>query len=279
MLKEKVYSYFPGHMAKAIREIKEKIYLIDLVIELRDSRVCYISENKEFEELFKKKPRIILLTKSLFSDLKKTQEFIKSSCIPCLDVCFKSNYNTKKIHSFINKNSLDIIKKRREKNIINKEIKILVVGLPNVGKSTFINFLKNKKSLSVGNRPGITKRCDKFIKISDEFILLDTPGIIYPKFESKDIFYKLASCGILKDELLDLKDYLIYMLDFLYNNYFINLQKRYDLPNNIKQEELIDFISRKTGCLEHGANISYTKLARLIYNDLKNSRLGGISYE
>lgn len=275
-------NWFPGHMAKAKRELTQKLKLIDLVIELRDARIPNASQNPLLKELIGNKPRLIILTKSLMADPRVTREYIDyfiKNGILSLDVDLVNGKNVSLIKNYITKSAQDIIKRREAKGIINKEIKIMVVGIPNVGKSTFINKLAGKRSLNVGNRPGITKSTNVWIKITNEFLLLDTPGILWPKFESEEVAAKLALCGAIKDELVPIQDLTIFGINYLKENYPDALIKRYNLTSLGDALQIIEEIGKNRGALKRGGEIDLDKIYKLFLQDVKNAKLGAISYE
>lgn len=274
--------WFPGHMAKAKKELTQKIKLVDLVIELRDARIPLASANPLLNELIKDKSRLVLLTKALMADPKMTSKFIayfNSLDTLALDVDMINGRNFSLVKSYIKKASQAIIAKREARGIVNKEIRIMIVGIPNVGKSTFINKLAGKKSLNVGNRPGVTKGTDKWLKITNEFFILDTPGILWPKFENNDIAFKLALCGTIKDELLPMQDLTYYGIDYLAKYYPNELKARYNLDKLDDVEQIILEIGRLRGALKKGGEIDLEKVYKLILQDIKNAKIGAISYD
>ena len=275
-------NWFPGHMAKTRRELQEKLKLIDLVIELRDARIPESSSNPMLKDLIGNKPKLIILCKSDMADSNVTKAYINSfneKKIIALDVDLVGGRNTNLIKPYIRKASLQILERRKQKGIINKEIKIMVVGIPNVGKSTFINKIAGKKSLNTGNKPGVTKNSNIWIKINNEFLLLDTPGILWPKFESKDVALKLSLCGAIKDELLPIRDLTIYGLNYLKEYYPAKLIERYRLTNLDDVKDIIDEIGKNRGCLKKGGEIDYEKVYKAFLQDVKNAKIGAISYD
>lgn len=275
-------NWFPGHMAKTKRELTEKIKLVDLVIELRDARIPTSSANPMLKEIINNKPRLIIMCKSKMADPAVTQAFIdnfKENNILALDVDLVDGYNVKEIKNYIKLAAKEVLDRRAKKGIINKEIRIMVVGIPNVGKSTFINKITNRSSLNVGNKPGVTKSTNVWIKLSNEFQLLDTPGILWPKLENKEEAAKLAICGSIKDEILPIDELAYFGIDFLKVNYPKELSERYKLDKLEDTETIIDDIARARGCLRKGGMVDYTKVYKLILQDIKNAKIGCISYD
>lgn len=275
-------NWFPGHMAKTKRELTEKIKLVDLVIELRDARIPTSSANPMLKEIINNKPRLIIMCKSKMADPIVTKAFIdnfKENNILALDVDLVDGYNVKEIKNYIKLAAKEVLDRRAKKGIINKEIRIMVVGIPNVGKSTFINKITNRSSLNVGNKPGVTKSTNVWIKLSNEFQLLDTPGILWPKLENKEEAAKLAICGSIKDEILPIDELAYFGIDFLKVNYPKELSERYKLDKLEDTETIIDDIARARGCLRKGGIVDYTKVYKLILQDIKNAKMGCISYD
>ncbi len=282
IINRNVINWFPGHMAKARRELEAKLKLVDLIIELRDSRVPLSSANPLFSSLIKNKARLIILVKSLMADPKITKEFIEhfnAEGLLALDCDMINSKNISLIKNYIAKASKSILDKREKQGIINKEIKICVIGVPNVGKSTFINRLAGKSSLNVGNKPGITKNTNTWLRIDKNYIILDTPGILYPKLKDEKTGYNLAICGMIKDEILPHEELCYYAIDYIKANYPDLLKKRYLLNELNDTKDIIEEIGQKRGCLKSLGEIDLNKTYRLILQDVKNARLGAISYE
>lgn len=276
-------NWFPGHMAKAKRELDSKIKLVDLIIELRDARIPISSANPLFSSLISNKPKLVVLVKSLMADPKITKEFVKKLTDEgdlCLDVDMINSKNVSLIKNYIKLASKPILEKRTRQGIINKEIKIVVIGIPNVGKSTFINKLASKSSLNVGNKPGITRNTNTWLRVDKDYLILDTPGILYPKLKDERTAINLALCGAIKEEILP-EEYLAYAgISYLKENYPTLLQKRYELLSLAGDVSgIITEIAQKRGCLKKGGELDLTKTYKLILNDIKNARIGAISYE
>ena len=223
--------WYPGHMAKAKREISQMTKLVDIVIELKDARIPYSSTNPIVNEIVNNKPRLILLNKSDMADKNVTKEWInyyKNNNIIALDIDSITGYNIKNIIPYAKTVLADEFKKREAKGIKKTSIRAMILGIPNVGKSTLINKLAKRKAVNVGDKPGVTKT-QSWIKVSDELELLDTPGILWPKFEDNIVGLKLAMCGSIKDDILDLNDIVVRSIDYIKENYPNNLKLRYNL--------------------------------------------------
>ena len=275
--------WFPGHMAKARREITEKLKLVDIVLEILDARVPISSANPMMKEILKDKPTLILLNKANLADKKVTNKWInhfKEQGIKALDIDLIDNYNVNKIVPACYEVLDEKIKQAKAKGYSNFKVRALVVGIPNVGKSTFINTLARRKAAVVGDKPGVTKS-QTWIKINDSLELLDTPGILWPKFENETVAHNLALCGAIKDDILPLDDVISYGLAFMQKYYPDNLNNRYGVTITPEMEllEIYDVIGRKRNCLLKGNQIDYERVISLVLYDLRHNKLGAMSYD
>lgn len=275
--------WFPGHMAKARREITEKLKYVDIVFEILDARVPISSGNPMMRDILKDKPTLILLNKAKLADKNITREWINhfdSLGIKALDIDLIDNYNVNKIIPTCYEILNDKIEKLKEKGYNNFKIRALVVGIPNVGKSTFINTLAKRKAAVVGDKPGVTKS-QTWIKINNSLELLDTPGILWPKFENEVVAHNLALCGAIKDDILPLDDVINYGLTFMQKYYKDNLNNYYGV--NITSEmdllEVYDVIGRKRQCISRGNQIDYDRVINMVLFDLRHNKLGAMSYD
>ncbi len=277
-----IIQWFPGHMAKAKREISEKVKMVDLIIELKDARIPYSSTNPMIDEIVKDKPRLILLCKSSIADplvTKKWMEYYKNKNILSLDIDSITNYNIKNVVPYCRLALKEVFEKRRAKGITNNQIKAIIMGIPNVGKSTIINTLAKRKAVAVGDKPGVTKS-QTWIKITDDLMLLDTPGILWPKFEDQEVGLKLAMCGSIKDEILDLEEVCVKSLDYLKNEYPELLKSRYNLDHLEEDPYLIlEQIGQKRGCMLKGGIIDTSRACTIVMNELRSMKIGAMSYE
>lgn len=279
----KVIQWYPGHMAKAKREVLEALDKIDLVIELRDARIPIASKNPLIDEIIKNKPRLVLLCKACLADPKVTAKWINylnNENTIALDIDSIEMYNMKKIIPYANKALESLFKKRAEKGISSKQIKAMIVGIPNVGKSTLINVLAKRKSLPVGDKPGVTK-AQAWLKVTDDFMLLDTPGILWPKFEDQMTGVKLAICGAIKEEILDMHEIAKVALEIVKNQYPKAILERYNIENanEIEVLDLIEQIGRRRGAITKGNIVDIDRSIDIFITDLQKGRLGRISYE
>jgi ribosome biogenesis GTPase A len=274
--------WFPGHMAKARREIEEKLKLVDFVMELVDARAPLSSQNPMLQQVLQNKSKMILLMKRDLADPKVTNEWIeyfKEKEIPALAV----NVNDKTDISNVIQLAKELGQKKLEK-MIKKGIKprparAMIVGIPNVGKSTIINRLANKKIAKVGDRPGVTKQ-QLWIKVKKEFDLLDTPGILWPKFEDQQVGYRLAAIGTIKDQLLSLQDIVVFVINYLKEHYPNQLEERYQIDQ--QEDDMVEVfvkIGKLRGALESGGNVNFDKVADIVLRDLRTGRLGNITLE
>ena len=275
--------WFPGHMAKARREITEKLKLVDIVLEIVDARVPLSSRNPMMGEILKDKPTLVLLNKSSLADKKETLKWIdyfKKQGVKALDIDLIDNYNVNKIIPACNEVLAKQIQAAKEKGYSNFKIRALVVGIPNVGKSTFINTLAKRKAAVTGDKPGVTKS-QTWIKINSQMELLDTPGILWPKFENEVVAHNLALCGAIKDDILPLDDVISYGLAFMQKYYKDNLNNRYGV-NITEDMELLDVyetIGRKRNCIMRGNQVDYERVISMVLFDLRHNKLGAMTYD
>ena len=274
--------WFPGHMAKAKREISQMMKLVDIVIELKDARIPYSSTNPMINEIINNKPRLILLNKSEMADKNITKlwiDYYKKNNIIALDIDSISGYNIKNIIPYAKLVLTDEFKRREAKGIKKTSIRAMILGIPNVGKSTLINKLAKRKAVNVGDKPGVTKT-QSWIRVSTELELLDTPGILWPKFEDPNVGLKLAMCGSIKDDILDLNDLAVKSLDYIKDNYPNNLINRYNIEDlSIDSYKLLEVIAVKRGCILKGGIPDLERVDRLIMNELRDLKIGRMSYE
>ncbi len=279
-LHKSVINWYPGHMAKTRRLISEKYNLIDVVYELIDARMPYSSKIKDVYDLIRNKPKIVIMTKKDLCDLKVTQKWIKyyeNLGSKVILVNLNNDEDYKKIIDETYKIMDSVQEKREEKGMKEKDIKALVIGIPNVGKSTLINKLANKHVTDVGNIPGVTKEV-KWLKTPYNISLLDTPGILWPKINNENIAYNLASLSSIKEEVLPLDDVAVYILRMLKEYYPDILKERYKL-NNIDDIELAyEIIGKNMGAIKNG-EVDYDRVSKKIINDLKLEYVKGITFD
>lgn len=275
-------NWYPGHMAKTKRLISEKIDLIDIVYEVVDARMPYSSKIVDIDNYVKSKPRVMIMTKMDLCDKAETNKWIKyyeNKGYKVIPVDLINENVTKKIINITNEMMAEINEKRISKGLNKRKAKVLIVGIPNVGKSTLINRLVGKKAVNVGNKPGITKNLD-WIRINEDIELLDTPGILWPKFENDTVALNLASLTAIKEEVLPIDKVIIYILETLEKYYPNILFERYKIES-LEEDivETLDFIGKKRGCLERGGTIDYEKVFSTILNDVKNGQIKNITFD
>lgn len=273
--------WYPGHVARARREIKDHIKLIDIVIEVVDAR-CPRSSINFLNDEIKGKKHLLIINKVDLADDKKINNFVKSlksTDYLCLDS--RKNDIKKLVDKKIDKLCDDVVAKYEKKGISNVTIKAMVVGMPNVGKSTFINSYVKKKVNNVANTPGVTKRL-KWAKISDKLLLLDTPGVTVPKFDNDSVGLNLALIGSLNDDIVEKQDLVYEFIDLVKKDYFKLLCIRYKLIETNSDSETIDImneIARNTLCLKKGKEYDYAKVSNLILTDFRKGLIGKISLD
>ena len=287
-------NWFPGHMAKTRKQITEDLKLVDVVIEILDARIPTSSQNPEIKQITQNKKKVIALNKCDLSDenynKKWIEYFIKQGNKAVL-----VDANTGKGVNEVIKQTEEImageLKRLVEKGRIGRKIRVMVVGIPNVGKSSFINRIAKKNSAEVGNKPGVTKQ-KQWIRINNEIELMDTPGVLWPKFENEQVALNLAFTGTIKDDILEITEIAYYLTKYLLENYRENLIKRYSLNEQIINEilsqnqeenqniyEIIKLIGKRRGAIISGGEVDDEKTARIILEDFRSGKLGKITLE
>lgn len=282
-------NWYPGHMAKTRRQIEEDLKLIDVVIELLDARIPIASRNPDIQKLTKNKRRIILLNKCDLSDEKVNMQWVEklSKEAPVILTDSNSGKGIEKVTKKIDELMQPELERQAARGRINKTIRVMILGIPNVGKSSFINRISKKTTMEVGNRPGVTRQ-KQWIRISKNQELLDTPGVLWPKFESDEIALNLAFTGTIKDDLFERVEVSYELLKALYPKYKQNIMERYRITdeeisiiedNMNPMYELMQIIGKKRGAIVSGGNTDDEKVARIILDDFRNCKLGKITLE
>ncbi|MFC4617325.1 ribosome biogenesis GTPase YlqF [Camelliibacillus cellulosilyticus] len=275
--------WYPGHMAKAKRQMEEKMKLIDVIIELVDARIPISSRNPMVDEIAGTKPRLLILNKSDLADQNKNDEWIdyfRNTGNGALTVNAQTATGVANIPDAVRELTASRRQKSEKKGVRPRADRALILGIPNVGKSTLINRLAGRKIAKIGDRPGITKG-QQWIKVGKTMELLDTPGILWPKFDDEIVGLRLAATGAIKDELLDYQEIAAFILKFMRVNYPSFLIERYQLAEPLERDTILlfDEIGKKRGCLMAGARIDYDKTAEIIVRDFRSQKLGRVTLE
>jgi ribosome biogenesis GTPase A len=275
-------NWFPGHMVKTKREIKENLKLVDAVVEIRDARIVRSSANPEIDDLCKGKPRLILLNKSDLCEEKINREWSKALSgeeIKVIQVNSLTGEGLKNIKPALDELLKEKIERLKNKGLVNFTSRVMVVGIPNVGKSSFINKMARNNIAKTGDRPGVTKN-KQWIKTGLGMELLDTPGILWPKFEDEEVALNLAFTGAIKDEVMDLEELAFKLVQRLQQYYPENLITRYKLASIPEDPlETLDSIGRKRGMIKSGSQVDYNRLSIMLLDEFRGGKIGKISLE
>lgn len=274
-------NWYPGHMEKTKRKIREMIKLIDVVYELIDARIPYSSKIKDIDELIRNKPRILIMTKKDLCDLNVTNEWVKHYENEGYKVIVGDLNNPSVIKEIVATTEdlvSDIQEKRENAGMKKKEIRALVIGIPNVGKSTLINKMVGRKVVITGNTPGVTKSLS-WLKTTSNILLLDSPGILWPKFDEEEVALNLASMAAIRAEILDEDEIAVHILKKLFQYYPDILQSRYNIDSLDDFVEVYEKIGKKIGAIISGGEVDYSKVSKTIMNDLKNEYIRNITFD
>jgi len=276
-------NWYPGHMAKTKRLISENINMIDVVYEVLDARMPYSSKIRDIDKHLKNKPRILIMTKADLADREETtnwENYYKEKGYKVISLNLENNINLTPLIKLTEETMSDMNTKREQKGMTRRKIRVLVVGIPNVGKSTLINRLVGKKATNVGNRPGVTTHLN-WIRINDFIELLDSPGILWPNLDENDTALNLASFTAIKEEVLPLDEVTFHILTMLQKYYPDKLLERYrvDHIDNDNYEEVLELIGQKRGCMIKGGVVDYDKVYSAVVNDVKTGLIKGITFD
>lgn len=275
------YQWYPGHMTKAKRQMQEDIKLVDLVIELVDARIPVSSHNPDIDELGKNKARLVLLNKADLADETRNQVwcgYYKEQGVSAVRLDARNRGGMKSIQSVIQEACREKMERNRRRGILNRPVRAMVAGIPNVGKSTFINSLAGKACTKTGNKPGVTKG-KQWIRLNKEVELLDTPGILWPKFEDQTVGLHLAFIGSMKDELINMDEMALALIGELTEKYPGLLAKRFELEEAEDKVRILEQIAQNRGCIRKGGGLDYSKAAGMLVEEFRNGKLGRITIE
>lgn len=275
------FQWYPGHMTKTKRMMQEDMKLIDLVIELLDARVPLSSRNPDIDKLGQNKSRLILLNKSDLADEECNKEwsaYFRQKGYSVVEVCARSGEGLKAINAAVNQACREKIERDRKRGILNRPVRAMVVGIPNVGKSTFINSYAGKACAKTGNKPGVT-RGKQWIKLNKNLELLDTPGILWPKFDDQMVGLRLALIGSIKDEILNVEELAMELIKILVRDYKGIIPARYDVQEQDDAFKVLEEIARRRNCIQKGDEPDYVKASGILLDEFRSGRLGRITLE
>lgn len=275
------FQWYPGHMTKAKRAMQEDLKLIDVIIELVDARIPFSSKNPDIDQMANGKSRIILMNKyDLADDLRTKQwmDYYGQKGYFVTKVNSKKGTGVRAVQDIIQKACKEKIERDRKRGILNRPIRAMIVGIPNVGKSTFINSFAKKACTKTGNKPGVTKG-KQWIRLNKNVELLDTPGILWPKFEDQAVGLRLAYIGSIKDELFNIYELSILLLDYLQENYPEAVSSYYEIENAADSVGRLELIAARRGCIKAGGDYDVDKAAKCLVDDFRAGKLGAISLE
>ena len=273
--------WYPGHMTKAKRQMQEDLKLIDLIIELVDARVPLSSRNPDIDSLGQNKARLIILNKADLADERQNEawtEYFTEKGFHVVQVASRKGGGMKRVQAMIQEACREKTERDRRRGIKNRPVRAMVAGIPNVGKSTFINTFAGKACAKTGNKPGVT-RGKQWIRLNKNVELLDTPGILWPKFEDQKVGARLACIGSVKDDLLNLEELSLLLIDYLKERYPGVLAKRYGIEEEKEALKVLEEIAKVRGCLKRGEELDYEKAAGLIFDDFRSGKTGRITLE
>lgn len=276
--------WYPGHMARAKREISDAVKQVDVVVELVDARIPVSSRNPVLNEIIGNKPRVIALNKADLANKRQNQRWIehyKKEGIVAVEVDSNHGNGIKNVTEAIYQIMAEKIAKQEQRGRVGASIKTMVVGIPNVGKSTFINKIAGKQTTEVGNKPGVTRK-NQWVRLNEKIQLLDTPGVLWPKFENEHIARHLAYIGTIKDDILDVNALALHLIEELLDKHQKELYERYKIAEDFSYEtpyDVMEEIGRKRGCLVRGGEVDDTKVANIVLEEFRSGKIGRITLE
>ena len=275
------FQWYPGHMTKAKRMMQENMKLIDIMIELVDARIPLSSRNPDIDQLAANKSRLILLNKTDMADERVTaqwEEYFKEKGFYVARTNARSGKGVKGTQAIVMDACKEKLERDRKRGIKNRPIRAMIAGIPNVGKSTFINSLVGKACTKTGNKPGVTKG-KQWIRLNKGVELLDTPGILWPKFEDQQVGIRLACVGSIKDDILNMEELALWLIDYLRENYKGILAERYQITEEGTSVEVLEAIARARGCLKKQDELDYAKASLILFDDFRSGKMGRITLE
>ena len=275
------FQWYPGHMTKAKRMMQENMKLIDIMIELVDARIPLSSRNPDIDQLAANKSRLILLNKTDMADERVTaqwEEYFKEKGFYVARTNARSGKGVKGTQAIVMDACKEKLERDRKRGIKNRPIRAMIAGIPNVGKSTFINSLVGKACTKTGNKPGVTKG-KQWIRLNKSVELLDTPGILWPKFEDQQVGIRLACVGSIKDDILNMEELALWLIDYLRENYKGILAERYQITEEGTSVEVLEAIARARGCLKKQEELDYAKASLILFDDFRSGKMGRITLE
>lgn len=274
-------NWYPGHMSKAKRQMQEELKLVDVIVELVDARIPYSSKNPDIDKLAGSKPRVLLLNKADLADEGRTKEYkayYEKRGYYVLAVNAKTGVGMKSVLGVIKEACKEKRERDLKRGIIGRPLRAMIAGIPNVGKSTFINSFAGKSCTLTGNKPGVTKG-KQWIRLNKELELLDTPGILWPKFEDQQVGLRIAWIGSINENVLDSRELAVTLLSYLYENYPGVLAAKYGIEECADGNEALERVARKRACLKKGGEADIDRAAGLLMDDFRAGKIGRITLE
>lgn len=275
------FQWYPGHMTKAKRMMQENMKLIDIMIELVDARIPLSSRNPDIDQLAANKSRLILLNKTDMADERVTaqwEEYFKEKGFYVARTNARSGKGVKGTQAIVMDACKEKLERDRKRGIKNRPIRAMIAGIPNVGKSTFINSLVGKACTKTGNKPGVTKG-KQWIRLNKSVELLDTPGILWPKFEDQEVGMRLAYIGSIKDDILNIEELALGLIGYLQEFYPAAIRERYNVEEELKPLNILTAVAKARGCLKKGEELDYEKASRLLLEEFRSGKLGKVTLE
>lgn len=275
------FQWYPGHMTKAKRMMQENMKLIDIMIELVDARIPLSSRNPDIDQLAANKSRLILLNKTDMADERVTaqwEEYFKEKGFYVARTNARSGKGVKGTQAIVMDACKEKLERDRKRGIKNRPIRAMIAGIPNVGKSTFINSLVGKACTKTGNKPGVTKG-KQWIRLNKSVELLDTPGILWPKFEDQEVGMRLAYIGSIKDDILNIEELALGLIGYLQEFYPAAIRERYNVEEQLKPLDILTAVAKARGCLKKGEELDYEKASRLLLEEFRSGKLGKVTLE